>query len=598
MKAEDPLAKVRARLESLDIKTIIPYLVEHTTHVVQNKRNTAKGLQALINGRHIVKNSYLDAIEYATTPTDLESEATLCPLEIDFDSAWPNPIDHLPPAGSEPVIRPAEAFSPNPDRAIIFDKYTFVFGDSTQFDNLQPAITNGHGKALLFEIKDGETTASEIVRFMKKAAGNKGVGSERAGKGGVVLVRFRSKGDYENWSIEVGNEVALMTDQRVIEQREFLGAILNNDAGPLCRPLPHEERSSQVAPPQAANPSPESPPSPPRPAQHEASKSLSPAQPSEPAAPQAKPTRVRKYVSKMKTFDDGFDMDSVPVYEPGPDETSHSQAMDLEPIEHTPPPQPMPTVEETPMAEEYNEEEHDHVSDLLPGAQAMKRRRADKGDEQPTPAKRIKAEPAPKLRRRKIDVLEEARKHREEEEKQQQAEEESTSFHDIDVEKLRNLAIVEEMEMPVRQAPTRDEEKSDRWDEQWNGRKNFKRFRRKGEPRHGRQRIQSVIVPLEQVTRKDFGIGEQYWTSNSKSSEHLPTAEVNEEPATSDAYNHSTHDERAVSRSQLSVPETSTPNSTSESQSTIFRSRSQKRPREVRDSDSDDEPKFRFRRKR
>lgn len=592
MKAEDPLAKVRARLESLDIKTIIPYLVDQTTHVVQNKRNTAKGLQALINGKFIVKNSYLDAIEYATTPNDLESEAALSPLECDFDSAWPDPNEHLPPAGNEPTSRPAEAFAPNPDRINIFAKYTFVFGDMTQFDNLQAAITNGHGKALHYEVKDGETTAADIVRFMKKTAGNQGVGNERVGKGGVVLVRFRSKGHYEAWSIEVGNEVALMTDQRVIEQREFLDAILSNDTASLCRPLPREEASSQVSIPSALEePSPSSPP----PAiRDEPSTSVSPPAPSQPPVSRLKAGRERKYVSKMKTFDDGFDMESIPVYEQGQDETLDTQPMDLEPIEESTPNQSMPTVEE-----ENEDAGEDDVADLLPGAQAMKRRRAEMDDDQTIPAKRIKAESAPKPRRRKMDVLEEARKHREEEEKQQAAEMDFALSTEIDVDKLRNLAIVEEMELPVRQAPAREENTSDRWDEQWNGRKNFKRFRRKGEPRHARQRVQSVIVPLEEMTRKDFGVGEHYWSSKCTPSEQAPVVEVEEEEQpTTTTTSQPSRNERSSSRLQLSVPETSTPNPTPESQSTLARSRSQKRPRPVQDSESDDEPKFRFRRKR
>jgi hypothetical protein len=251
----------------------------------------------------------------------------------------------------------------------------------------------------------------------------------------------------------------------------------------------------------------------------------------------------------------------------------------------------------TTVEEENEDADQDAVSDLLPGAQAMKRRRAEMGDDQTMPAKRIKAEPAPKPRRRKIDVLEEARKHREEEEKQQQTEMNSTLSNEIDVEKLRDLAIVEEMELPVRQPPAREENSSDRWDEQWNGRKNFKRFRRKGEPRHARQRVQSVIVPLEEVTRKDFGIGEHYWSRNRKPSEQAPVVEVEEEeeqPMATTSQTTSSRNERSVSRSQLS----STPNQTLESQSTLARSRSQKRPRPVQDSESDDEPKFRFRRKR
>ncbi|KAJ6071079.1 hypothetical protein N7499_009093 [Penicillium canescens] len=236
MRASDPLIHVRSRLEDLDIKTVIDYLVGHTTHVVQSKRNTAKGLQALVNGKYIVNDSYIDAVVYAATPSDLENLESLCPLEIDFESSWPDPTEHLPPAGKEPVNRPATAFAPNPARLNVFEGYTFVFGDRSQFDNLQAPINNAQGKALLYEVENGVTTAAEIVRFMEKSARGNGVGSERRGSGGVVLVRFRSPGEHESWSIEIGNEVALMTDQRVIEQREFLDAILSNDASPSAVP--------------------------------------------------------------------------------------------------------------------------------------------------------------------------------------------------------------------------------------------------------------------------------------------------------------------------------------------------------------------------
>ncbi|EER40128.1 DNA damage response protein RcaA [Histoplasma capsulatum H143] len=56
-KTNDPLSQARSSLEELDIKTVVPYVVGKTTHVVQNKRNTSKGLQALINGRHNVQKS-------------------------------------------------------------------------------------------------------------------------------------------------------------------------------------------------------------------------------------------------------------------------------------------------------------------------------------------------------------------------------------------------------------------------------------------------------------------------------------------------------------------------------------------------------------
>ncbi|KAJ6084644.1 hypothetical protein N7486_011444 [Penicillium sp. IBT 16267x] len=578
MRVEDPLAKVRSKLEDLDIKTIIPYIVNQTTHVVQSKRNTAKGLQALTNGKAIVNNSYIDALVYATTPTDFENDEALSPLETDFDAAWPNETDYLPPPGNEPITRPAAAFAPNPARINVFEGYTFVFGDAAQFENLQAAINNGQGKALFYQIEDGVTTAAEIVKFMKEAAGHKRGDNGDDGPGKVVLVRFRSKDEHETWSIEVGNEVALMTDRRVIEQREFLDAILGNDASPLCRPLPCEEGSSQTSisatplepqPQQVQNNS--RPPSPP-PAPEQDYRSMSSSKPKAP--------RVRKFVSKMKAFDDGFDMDSIPVYTPD-DDTNDTPAMDYE---------PEPSQRTEPL-EKVEEAEEDVVTDLLPGARAMKRRREEMDQGRHSRVAHVEPEVTPKPKRAKLDIREAARKHRDEEEEQRKAEEDAHLSQDANVEDLRNLAIVEEIEIPVREKRSREDPSNDRWDEQWNGRKNFKRFRRKGEPRHARQRVQSVIVPLEEVTRKDFGIGEHQWVTSSKTlarndeqmeQEHRPTA---------------TPSDRAVSMSQQSLGLSVSPEPIPDPQPAPSHSRTQKRPRKVRDSDSDEELRFRFRRK-
>jgi hypothetical protein len=565
MRASDPLVHVRSRLEDLDIKTVIDYLVDHTTHVVQSKRNTAKGLQALVNGKYIVNDSYIDAVVYAATPGDLENLESLCPLEIDFESSWPDPNEHLPPAGKEPVNRPASAFAPNSARLTVFEGYTFIFGDRSQFDNLQAPINNGQGKALLYEVENGVTTAAEIVRFMQKSARGSGVGSERQGPGGVVLVRFRAPGEYESWSIEIGNEVALMTDQRVIEQREFLDAILSNDASPLCRSLPTEEASSQVSPPtipetavpneqEVVNALSVSPPEP----------ELS--EPTQPSRSRGRTPRVRPYVSKMKTFDDGFDMEAIPVYAAEEDDNVGTQAVDVEIQE--------PEQQALPLDRVKEEVEEDVVSDLLPGARAMKRRRAEMTRHRTEEQTAVEIE-APKRKRPKLDVLEAAREHLKQEEQQRNAEEDlrPADIGEVDVDQLKNLAIVEEMEIPVRTPPTRVEETSDRWEAQWNGRKNFKKFRRKGEPRS--RTVQTVIVPLEEVTRKDFGIGDHYWSRNSpERTEPDMSSEILAPPS------------ELLAPTQAS-PETLQPTPVP-----------RKRAREERDSDSDDGLRFRFRRKR
>jgi hypothetical protein len=252
-KRGDPLAPVLARLEPLDIKAINPYIIGKTTHVVASKRNTAKGLEALINGRYIVTDAFVDAVVEAATPENPRGPESQAPLELDFDAAWPDPLQFLPAQSKEPSQRPAKFFAPNLSRRNIFEGYTFIFCDQTQFDNLQAPICNGGGKALLFTVTPGETTPDDIVRYVKSVAGEKGTGELEDGSQGkgVVVVRFRGKKEHEEWSIETGNEVAQTLDLRLIEQSEFLDAILINDARALRKSLP-EDDDDILSPPPAA----------------------------------------------------------------------------------------------------------------------------------------------------------------------------------------------------------------------------------------------------------------------------------------------------------------------------------------------------------
>ncbi|EFW15760.1 DNA damage response protein RcaA [Coccidioides posadasii str. Silveira] len=232
---EDPLSHAQSRLEDLDIKTILPYVVDKTTHVVQKKRNTAKGLQALINGKHIVDPAYIEHLVYAATSTELEREEALCPLELDFDAAWPDPTKHLPPRGKETTDLPDSAYEPQLERLDVFEGYTFVFCDSSRFEELQGPITNGHGKALLFKVEPEKNTPQELIDYMTRASGNKGLARDLDGSGGVLLVQPRKK-RHEKWFERFENEVGRLTGQRSIEPGEFLDSILRNNASKLYRP--------------------------------------------------------------------------------------------------------------------------------------------------------------------------------------------------------------------------------------------------------------------------------------------------------------------------------------------------------------------------
>lgn len=250
-KNKDPLASVRARLEPLDVKAIIPYIIGKTTHVVGQKRNTPVGLQALINAKYIVTNSFVDALVNATGPVEAGDGSSTSPLEEDFEAAWPDPVQYLPPRGQEPIERPPALFAPDPKRLTVFEGYTFVFCDRTQFERLQPPITNGSGKALLYKLEPGKTTVEDLVHYLKRIAGDTKDGELRHdGEGkAVVLVRFRGTNETEGWSLELGDQVAQALDQRLIEQSEFLDAILVNDASGLRRPLPERKEELTVIQP-------------------------------------------------------------------------------------------------------------------------------------------------------------------------------------------------------------------------------------------------------------------------------------------------------------------------------------------------------------
>jgi nibrin len=173
---------------------------------------------------------------------------------------------------------------------------------------------------------------------------------------------------------------------------------------------------------------------------------------------------------------------------------------------------------------EYEEEEENFMDQLAPAAAALKRRRMAeqtarrrRGEVTP-PIEMIRECPEPSSPakvKKEINVLELARTQREKAEELARKEREALqeSLNGMDIEAIRNLAIIEEMQItrpPPPQRPSREDD-SDRWDDRWNGRKNFKRFRRRGEASNRARDFHRVIVPLEEVKKKDFGIGDDYW---------------------------------------------------------------------------------------
>jgi hypothetical protein len=167
------------------------------------------------------------------------------------------------------------------------------------------------------------------------------------------------------------------------------------------------------------------------------------------------------------------------------------------------------------------EDEAQLMDSILPGATAMKRRRIQKGREgseipssAAVPSKESRTREISKTKAQEIDIKKASRGRLEAAEEAARQDEESynMAFGGEDVASLRNLAIVEDMEVKARpDHPTREAtrgEDSERWDERWNGRKNFKKFRRQGVPVSTGSR---VIVGLEEVKKRGYGIGEEYW---------------------------------------------------------------------------------------
>ena len=183
------------------------------------------------------------------------------------------------------------------------------------------------------------------------------------------------------------------------------------------------------------------------------------------------------------------------------------------------------------------EDSQDFMDNVAPAAQAFKKRklaeqaaRKESGESTPQPAVRseidAKAKPRSKASKREINIQEVLAKKQSEEAARAEAvahterEALQETLVGMSIDEMRNLAIIEEMPV-TRRAPqpraAAQPDESDRWDERWNGRKNFKKFRRRGADPNDRRAVSRVIVQLEEVKKKDFGIGDDRWLEDADS---------------------------------------------------------------------------------
>lgn len=189
------MAACQTKVEKYDIKTLEAFLPS-TTHVVASKRNTAIGLQALVNGRYIVSEDYIDTILEVVEPSEDED---LSPLEQDFEKYWPDPMDYVPASTNEPNPRDKSLFAPKLERQHIFEGWKIIFCDKAQYENFLGLIADGGGKSERYDLVPKKTTARQLVDFVEK--GN---------MGHTAIVRFRGKGPTEDWCAELATAVSEM----------------------------------------------------------------------------------------------------------------------------------------------------------------------------------------------------------------------------------------------------------------------------------------------------------------------------------------------------------------------------------------------------
>jgi hypothetical protein len=534
------------QLHSLDIKTTTDFIFDKTTHVVSAKRNLPKVLSGLTAGKHIVTTDFLEAVlRVAATSTDEEQSYIPSQLEEDFDTWWPAEEDYIPAAGAEPVARPQEMLLPDVSRSEVFSGLTFVFLNEGQYSSLLDPITGGGGKALLYNVRPGETTVEEYVDYVHSV-----VGKKRRGKSGeklpVITVRLPTYPDaMEEWAASFVTGVDQALGQRSILQNEFLDVIITKDRSQVQRPPAEVIQVPSSAP----TPEPATIRRSTR-ARTPMSGSRIPSQaPEEIAAPTEEPTKVnpRKRIHRPKTSRfTGFDDD-----EPIPKKKLKVETIQEENVQQAAPLASSSTASQAQagpntqnQAASYSHvqdsiEKEEQLDTLFPTAAKMRKQRAA------TRAPSVSAEPetggpvqksstkgvdalarlnkAKAKAEKDINIREHTRQRIKEEEEQRRADEENLreALQGIDISELKNLAQVEEMDVlpPQNRSNTRNQSRveSERWNPEWNGRKNFKKFRRRG----AEQGVQGhkVIVTLEEAPQKrGFGIGDTFFLEDTEPS--------------------------------------------------------------------------------
>jgi hypothetical protein len=523
---------VREKVEPFGVNLSPTLQPDSTTHIVGRTRNTPPILEGLVRGKYIVAESYIDALVAAMTatasPGSTATQALKSPLEMDFDANLPDPMEHVPPPGREPLPRPAEFLRPSARRANMFGGVSFIFYEDDQRAALRGPIEVGQGKTILYpDFSVGSTTAEHISAFVKKTR-------NAADCHKVVVVRpplNDEPGPTLDWKRSFLQAVDLTLGQRSIVQNELLDAILTCDVDALCQPLQDMSGSrgaSTQRPSQASSVPPNT-----------QGRTEQPQVPAEAilveteARPEieevvavalkveqspSKPSKSQKFrftqaKSRFKGFDD-FDDGAVPAIAEAPDD-SIMEEPEVVPAEE-PEPEPVQTTRR-------NKRPADLAMDaLLPAAAAVKRRRVQSGQVQEDEPRQevVEAKPSRVFRKKTIratkddnaDIMDAARAMREHEQEQARLDEELNGqpLEQEEVRRIREQIVVGEL--PIR-IPLAAENANARWDDQWNGRPNFKKFRRKGGDGAQPLRAHRVIVRLEEAKKRDLTLGAVRWAA-------------------------------------------------------------------------------------
>lgn len=251
--------------------------------------------------------------------------------------------------------------------------------------------------------------------------------------------------------------------------------------------------------------------------------------------PPPQPRQRGMVKSRFRGFLDSDDDDMKPSI---PSIPQAGPQMQIQSPDHDSVPSEAPNSRKRPAPAPENEEE-DFVDQLFPAATAIKRRRLEENEAarlrgEPPPSTSVNNEPAnPATVTKKppppeLDIKKSLRERREAADRAAARDQENLheEISSTEIEAMRNLAVVEEFDIVSHghrngtAAPDNNgDSPNSRWDPSWNGRKNFKRFRRQGDPNAAnvRRGPQGVIVPLEEVKKKTHGLGEDYWLENSNS---------------------------------------------------------------------------------